>query len=414
MAINQIGYFGQGAALRIANFIQNPGQFSVGNTLGNWGSSTIAQTYGGVFEIGLPGATYSLIPEGQWLTQAGVYSDLQYWDAQSQMWRNLAMSADVAPIPISSDGTNWRFSNTTGTPVGAVVTNAGTAGSLPVSMYTPLGVWTSGTFTAQASPTVTAVSSAGGAGWNTFIGGAVNTSVTITAGGTLYTSAPKIVVLPPTSQGTQPFIPATAVCTISGGVVNAVTITNQGAGYVAAPTLLVLNQPGDTTGSGAVLTPTLTGTGQVTAVVMPGITLGTIQTSAITITMGGASLPASAAASPIMNWTLTTAAAGTVTAGSGYTNGYNLYAIGGNSTATPIYTNPAIEKGIVIPTQPTITSSSTTVLGLNSASSIMMFGGTGYQVVPSALVPINGLGSLGVITAPPVGAQNDTCLLYPI
>jgi len=416
MAINQLGYFGQNAAPRIANFIQNVGQLGIGNPLSTFGQSNVAPTYGGIFDIGLAPGQNCLIPEGQWLTEVGSYSDLQYWDAHSQIWRGFT-PYDSAPIAISSDGTNWRFANITGVPVAAVVTNAGTAGSLPVSMYTPLGVWTGGTFTAQATPAVTCTASAGTSLWNTFIGGAINTSVTITnAGGGTYTYPPKLIIVPPTSQGSQPFIPATAVCTISGGSINSVTVTNQGAGYVAAPTILVVNQVTDTTGTGAVLTATLTGTGQVTAVVQSGVGLsyGTVQTAAPTLTIAGASAPASAAASPIMNFSLTTAAAGTVTAGSGYTGGYNLYAIGGISSATPIYTNPAMEKGFLSPLQPLITSTSTTVLGLNNASSIMQYGGWGFQVVPSALVPINGLGTLGVITAPPVGGQNDTCWLYPI
>ena len=414
MGMNQIGYFGQGAAIRTANFIQNPGQVGLGNLYGTFGQANVAQTLGGIFDIPMPGGTSCLIPEGQWLSQAGPYSDLQYWDNQSQMWRNLAMVADVAPIPISSDGTNYRFANTTGVPIAAVVTNAGTAGSLPVSMYTPLGVWTGGTFTPQASPGITCVSSAGGAGWNTFIGGAVNTSITITAGGTLYTAAPKIIVLPPANQGAQPFIPASAVCTISGGAINAVTVTNQGAGYVAAPTLMIVNNPGDTTGSGALLTPTLTGTGQVTAIIQPGITYGTINTAVITLTLGGSQLPASAAATPLMNFALTNAAAGTVTAGTTYTNGYTLVATGGISTATPIYTNPATEKGIVVPSQPYIFSASTTVQNMNSANTIFGFAGTGFQVVPLALTAVGLFATIGYVTAPPVGAQNDTCYLYPI
>lgn len=417
MAINQLGYFGQLPANRIANFIQNIGQTGIGNPLQTFGQSNIAPTYGGAFELGMaPGQTV-LIPEGQWITAAGSYSDVQFYDGASGMWR-IYIPADSAPIPLSSDGTNWRFVNSTGCPVGAVVTNAGTAGSLPVSKYTPTGVWTGGVFTAQASPAVTCTASAGASLWDVWIGGAISTTVTITSGGSGYQQAPRLIVVPPVNQGAQPFIPATAVCTISGGVINSVTVTNQGSGYVAAPTILVVNAGGDTTGTGGVLTPALTGAGQVTAVTLNNSQLayGAAQTAAITLTIGGTSAPASAAASPIMNFTLTNAGAGTVTAGSGYTNGYALYMGGGLSTATPIYTNPLIEKGIITPAQPVISSASTTVVGLNNAASVNTFYGWGIQATTNlVLQPVAGvLTTGGAIVSPTVGGQNDISLLYPL
>lgn len=418
MGLNQITFAGQPAGARVANFGQNANQLGIGNVLGTYGQQNIAQTFGGIFDIALAPGESTLIPPGQWLSQAGVYSDLQYYDNQTQFWRNLAVAADVAPIPIVSDGTNWRFANSSGCPVGAVVTNAGTAGSLPVSMYTPLGVWTGGTFTAQATPAVTCTASAGGSQWNTFIGGALSTTVAITSGGGSYQIAPVLVIVPPLNQGAQPFIPATAVCTISGGVINSVTVTNQGAGYVTAPTILVLNRNGDTTGAGAVLTPTLTGAGQVTAVIQPGtgLSYGTVLTSTPTLTIGGASAPASAAATPIMNFSLTNAGAGTVTAGSGITNGYSIVLTGGVNTSTPIYTNPNTEKGLVTPTQPYITSASTTVVGLNNAASVNQYYGSGISATTGLV--LQGIAgtftTLGAIVGPTVGGQNDTCYLFPL
>lgn len=399
MSLQQIAFPGQAPAQRSAIYQQNANQ------------QIINQTYGGTYQHGLaPGQTL-LIPAGQWVVQAGPYSTVQFFDSASQIWKNLSVY-DTVPYPVSSDGTNFRFANLTGCPVGAVVTNAGTAGSLPVSMFTPTGQWTGGFFTAQTTPSVTCTASAGGSTWNTFIGGAISTTVTVTAGGSGYTVAPKLLIVPPASQGNQPFIPATAICTISGGAINAVTVTNQGAGYVAAPTILILNQPGDTTGAGAVLTPTLTGAGQVTAVLQN--TSGTVLTSVPTLTIGGTSAPASAAATALMNFSITNAGTGTVTAGAGYTNGYTLVATGGISTATPVFTNPAIEKGIIYPTQPNIFSSQTTVQNLNSANTIFAFNGWGFQAVPLALTAVGLFTTQGLITAPTVGGVNDVCQLYPI
>jgi hypothetical protein len=401
MAFNQIAFQGQPPAARSVVFQQNINQ------------QAVSQLYGNAQPIALAPSETFLIPAGQWITQAGQYSDLQYYDQASQIWRNL-IGADVAPIPLSSDGTNYRFANLTGCPVGAIVTTAGTTlgATAPVQMYTPTGLWQGGSFTAQTTLGLTCTASAGGSTWDTFIGGAVNTTVTITSAGTLYTSPPKVVVLPPAAQGSQPYIPATVVCGISGGVVNSVVVTNQGAGYVAVPTLLILNQPGDVTGSGCVLTAALTGTGQITAVVMA--TPGTVLTSTPTLAFAGSGLPASGAASVVMNYSLTNTGAGTVTAGSGYTNGYTLFASTGQSTATAVYTNPAIEKGLTTFAQPIIYSASTTVVGLSNAASINLFYGTGFQVAPT-LNPCAGVITAGgAIVGPTVGGQNDVCLLYPI
>jgi hypothetical protein len=390
----KIAFPGQPAAARIASFLQNIGQ------------QIINQTYGGAYEISLAAGQTFLLPAGEWLTQLGPYSDLQYWDAQSQMWRNLIGQA-TAPIPISCDGTNYRYSNTTGCPVGAVVTNTGTTlgASYPVTMFAPNGTWVGGTFT-PGTPNFVATPSAGASTWNAFIGGAINTSVTITGGGTLYSTAPKLLIVPPANQGAQPFIPATATCTISGGVINAVTVTNQGAGYVAAPTILVLNQPGDTTGSGAVLTPALTGAGQL--ICLTQATPGTAQTAVPTLAFSGSAVPASAAATALMNFTIL--AGGTPTAGSGYTNGYSLKPVSGPSLATAIYTNPAIEKGINFPAEPIIYNNSATVVAVTAA--MITFGGTDFQLAPS--LGAIGIGTGGGITTCAVGGTSDMSLLYPI
>jgi hypothetical protein len=400
MSAQQISFVGQGPSDRVAAFQQNVGQ------------QIINQTYGGAYQIGLaPGQTL-LLPSGQWLTQPGPYSDVQYFDQPSQMWRNFNQY-DSIPVPISSDGTNYRYANLTGCPVAAVVTTAGTTlgAAYPVTMFAPTGTWVGGVFTA-GTPNFVSTASAGGSTWNAFIGGAINTTVAITAGGTLYTVAPKIVVVPPAAQGNQPFLPASVTCTISGGAINAVTVTNQGAGYVAPPTLLILNQPGDLTGSGAVLTPALTAAGQLVALTMA--TPGTVQTTVPTIAFSGSAVPATAAATLLMNFSIVNTAAGTPTAGSVYTNGYTLVATGGISTATPVYTNPAYEKGFVTPTQPNVFSASTTVVAMNNAATIFVNGGTGYQVAPLALTGVGLFTTIGYITGVPVGGNSDVCLLYPL
>ena len=409
MSFNQMGFVGQNPSQRSAIFNQNAGQV------------VNAAAAGTVFDFSLAAGQTCIIPEGQWISFAGPYSDLQVFDMGQQRW--LAYTPlDSAPLPISSDGTNYRFSNSSGCPVGAVVTNGGTslgATTLP-TVYTPTGYWQSGSFTTQATPSLTCTPSSGSSLWNTFIGGNVSTSQTITTAGTGYTYAPKILVLPPSNQGSQPYIPATMTCVLSGFGVGAITVTNQGAGYVSAPTIVFLNQPGDTSGSGAALTcalatTTTTGVGQVTAVTInsAGNAYGAALTAVPTLAFAGTGAPASCAATALMNFSLTSAATGTVTAGTTYVGGYQYYVVGGNNTTTTIYTNPAIEKGINQPQQPIINSATTVVIGMNSTGTNFVFNGAGYQVIPP-LITIQGVGTGGSITAPSVGGVSDTCLLYPI
>jgi len=395
MAFNQLSFAGQPAPTRVLTMSQNPGQ--------------VPQLTSNGTQIVLPvnPGQRCLIPAGQFIAGAGPYCDLQFWDNGSQRWIDYSIF-DSSPTPISSDGTNYSFSNSTGCPIGAVITAAGTANALPVSMYTPTGVWVGGTFTAQASPAITVTPSAGGATFNTFIGGSVSNTTTafITNGGSGYTFAPKLVVVAPAAQGSQPYIPATMQCTISGGVINAITMTNQGAGYVSAPTIMVLNQPGDLTGSGAIITPVMTGAGQITAVITN--TFGSAVTAVPTLAFAGSSLPAGAAATALMNFSI--AAGGTATAGSGYTTGYKLVELNSISTAVAIYNNPSIEKGITNPVSPIIYGTGTTVVAITAAQ--IVFGGYGLQIAPN-LAAI-GVGTLGGIATTAVGGSSDTCNLYPM
>jgi hypothetical protein len=154
--------------------------------------------------------------------------------------------------------------NTTGTPVGAIITNAGTG--LTNGWYGYVPSFTGIAIPGQSGPALpgTAVSivngaaslgntaqtvtpSAGGSLWNAFVGGAVNTTITFTTSTTVYqngpfggtgtaytanagsnyTRPPLIVFTPPPNQGAQPYILPTAVCTISGGAINSITVTSE-------------------------------------------------------------------------------------------------------------------------------------------------------------------------------------------
>jgi hypothetical protein len=401
MGLNQILPFGSAPQNKSVAFQQNAGVL------------TNVQNYGGVVSVSLAPTEVLLLPAGNLLVQAGPYSDVQYYDPVSLLWRNFS-PADSSPTLIASDGTNYRLANLSGCPVGAVITTAGTTISTtyPVTCITPTGYWVGGNFTAATGALLPfqTVISADGSTWNTYVGGAINQTITITTAGTGYTLPPIILIQPPANQGQQPFIPATADCTISGGVINAITVRNQGAGYVGVPIITVINAPGDTTGTGGVLTAALTGAGQLTAITM--VSPGTVRTATPTFSFsaGTVSAPASAAATAIMNYSVT-AAGGTAAAGVGYTTGYSLVLETGYSTATATYRNPAIEKGIITPVQPLIFDVNTTVrnTGWNIA-----FGGSGLQLVPAFVGIGAGATTLGGITAPTVGGVADTSTIYAI
>ncbi len=65
----------------------------------------------------------------------------------------------------------------------------------------------------------------------------VSETVTVSAGGTGYTSAPTITISAPTGTGQTETAEATA--TVSGGAVTKITLTNKGKGYTSAPTITI-------------------------------------------------------------------------------------------------------------------------------------------------------------------------------
>lgn len=411
MGIQQLGSFGMAPSSRTYFAANNSGQ-----------QQTVSNT-GGPLAFALKSTQAVHVPGGNWIVQAGQYSNIMTWDQQSMMWRFLT-PFDQVPYMLSSDGSNYQVVNTTGGVIGAVVTNAGTANtelngfygynqSLQFVQYQN-GVLTTGlsTSTAPVSATTT-----GGALLNVFVGGAINTSVTITSGGSGFTEAPNLIVVPPANQGAQPFIPATMTCTISGGAINAVTVTNQGAGYVSAPTVLVVPQESDTTGtySTAVLTTSLsTYTGKVTAVTMASP--GTAQfTSVPTITFGGTVGIASAAATALCNFSITALAINAV--GAVYGTSKPTYTIAQHASAlpTPVLTNPAIELNLMpAQYQPVVHALSATG-DMTGVTPTILHGGYGFLNVPLASpYPLTTIATTQATWTVTAGGNTDTVYLYPI
>jgi hypothetical protein len=345
------------------------------------------------------GQVYTL-PSGQYSAHLGPYTAIQQYDGVQQIWRFVEASAQSAPTIVSSDGSNVRLINMTGTVVGAVITTAG-------SGYTN-GIYPAGTGNGTAaSPTCTFTAGGGSvlATGNVIVGGAINTTVTITTAGSGYTRAPILLISAPPAGGVQ----ATATCTISAGVINAVTVTNQGAGYTVAPTITVVNGTGDTTGSGAVLTvnSTLVGSGTITAITINNN--GANMTSVPTISFSPAS---STAATAVMCFGLLTSA---TTGGTGYTNTATApFVATSNITAgTATLTNPAISTGVFVP-RPAIgyvTCSSTTAWAATLTDNGLFQVASAYTgVVPTSAA----FGTTTGTVANTFGGVSDTVYLQTI
>ena len=330
-------------------------------------------------EITLAGAQAYLIPSGQYITQLGLYSTIEWYDSNLGFWRAWASNPGRSHVVVS-DGTNFRLINRTGCPMGAIITSFGAS-------YT-------------SAPVVTA--SSGGSLWKSIVGGAINTTVTVTTGGA-YNYVPTLIFSPPPAGGVQ----ASGIAVISAGAISSVTVTNRGAGYVSAPTITIVQDPRDTAAGGGVLTvnATLVGggtAGQVTAVICtdPG-TAALTALPTLTFTGGGG---ASAAATVIMNWTATGITV--VTGGAAYGNA-NPFQVIGNSLLNASVdasgdVNPAANLGLTQPRNFRMYGTSTSAGAVTATGLVIDDAGWGIQAVPGSIIlPSNG----SAVTIPTTAAQ---------
>src|ERR1700678_2214364 len=182
---------------------------------------------------------------GQYMLQLGQYTNLQQYNVGMNYWETVQVSI-YQQVPISSDGVNYRVVNSTGCPVGAVLTGAGTGGTDGFYGYTQFGIGQGSAVTIQngqvtaGNSVFTITPSAGGSLWNAIVGGAINATMTFSgasaiyngnysnlfafgstgatqlpSAGANYTKPPIIVFFPPPNQGQQPYVLPTAYCTIS-------------------------------------------------------------------------------------------------------------------------------------------------------------------------------------------------------
>lgn len=336
----------------------------------------------------LPAGEALTIPAGQQLVSPGLYSFIQYNDPINQAWRGMTTDR-IAPTPFWSDGQNYRIANLTGCPVAAIVVAGG-------SSYV------------QSSTTVTA--SAGGSTWQAIVGGMVSLT-TINNGGSGYGLAPNLFIAEPAAPGVQ----ATGYCTITGGSVTGVTLTNVGAGYQTAPAAVVVpsqfdpNLSSSTGITPATITFALVGSGSIAAVICTNNGAAQANAAAPTLTVAGVGASASVVA--VMCSSLTSGSV--VAAGAGLTAGAGFLTIGGTPSATPQWTNPAIQATGAVPRP----AQGTFVAGGGSLTSVgtiidggLFFGTTNLVVEPFAGTIQSSAGSVTTVQGP----VTDTIRIMPM
>ena len=364
---------------------------------------------------------------GQYLLQLGQYTTLQQYDDGLNAWRDVQVTPNSL-VTVSADGANFRIANTTGTPIGALITNAGSSLTNGWYGYNNSGaaITIQNGATTVGNSTFTVTPSAGGSLWNAIVGGAVSTTMQYAAGtgyanlanfyvsgspaittspGANYQRPPIIVFTPPPNQGQQPYILPTAVCGLTAGAISSVTVTSQGAGLLGLPGVTVIPQPGDTLGGGAVLgwaSANATQAGSGTLLAMYPAFPGTALTAVPTFTFSPAS---TLAATPIMNFTVTGFTQ--TTTGAGYVGAGGVFQ-GGIVAGTAANTNPLLDKALSIPVYPPVTVAATTGLPALAGP----FGGVNFQSVPTFASFSSGAApSTAAVTTVNVGGANDVVLL---
>lgn len=292
------------------------------------------------------------IRAGRFMIDPGKYGSVQYLDPVTQLWTLLRDANASQSLNVWSDGFNLRVANLTGCPVSAVITNGGN--------------------NAYVQGTTVVTPSAGNSTWQPIVGGAVNLTVSITSvtggaqGGSGYGIAPLVFFDAPPSPGVQ----ATGVAVLSSGSVSSITVTNQGAGYTIAPGIAIFPNPADPNyTSGSIVTAaavcSLTGAGSVTAVICTNSGAPVASTMSLTITGAGAS----ATANPLFLQTTTSVTVGN--AGAGYGTFTALTTTGGgNTVASPSFTNPVIQLYEFVPRQAQIALAMSGT-GITSVTSIV-------------------------------------------
>lgn len=334
------------------------------------------------------------LPRGTFLVSLGGLAELQWLNPVTTVWEGF--SSARAPVhEVISDGNNFRVINLTGCQVGAIVVSGGTIG--------------------YAQSTTTVSSSIGGAQYLAIVGGQLGTTVTIPTFGSGYALPPLVFCPAPPAPG----VPASFIATIANGTVSGITCLNQGAGYTGTQTLSILPSPYDANLLSG--TPPVAATALATIVAASGsatngkitavlcVNPGSALTAAPTLSVTGASAGASIVSVPM--WTATGL---TVTTGSTVSTANGVISVGGIPSATPAFTNPAIEFTGYTPRPAQMQAAvASGTLTLGNTVSAIYDGGLFTGTPTPLLLGATGLTG-GVSMAFILGSANATVSIQPV
>lgn len=335
------------------------------------------------------------VPSGDFILKLPPQTVLQWFDANSGLWRITDSGPSNQPIDVSSDGTNFRAINISGTISGINITNGGTGYVQGDTV----------TFTAPAAGTPSRTAKG-----TMIIGGSL--TYTVAAGGSGY-SNPIFLIQPPQLCGgvAGASIPAyIASCTLTAGVISAPTGGYAGAGYVQAPTVTVIDAvpAGVTPGSGAIVTATVGGAGIWKGTVMTDNGAGYDGTHIPTLTFSS-SAGTSAAGTALPSMALkSVTVAGTNT---GYTASALLISSAGSGAASVAIAPLNDEFVLPRPAHATAAQSG----GVLQAP-VIEDAGNGFQTVPLVKQAGNatGDGSVNATFTAVVGGVNNSILYWQV
>jgi hypothetical protein len=255
-------------------------------------------------------------------------------------------------------------------------TNAKNAVAVPTGTVTNLTLTAGGSgYTSAPTVAIGAPTIPGGVQATatvTLSGGGV-TNIAVTAGGTGYTSTPTVTLTGGNGTG------ATATAVLSAAGIQSIQVSNGGAGYTVAPTIALTGGGG----SGATATATVSG-GAITAITVtaPGSGYTSAPTVEITADSGDTiTLPAAATAT-LTTRTVTSISVGAT--GSGYTTAPTVAITGGGGSGAAATATIAAS---------TITSITLTNPGSGYASNptVTFTGGSGSGATATAVVTVGGI-----------------------
>lgn len=391
MSDGQIGYSGQTQLQPNMNLAQNGSQ------------SNILRTRNAIPLSLMPGQVF-ILPAGDWQVSIGKYSTLQWYDTNAATWRNAPNSPGYQGV-VQSDGTNARIANTTGCPVGAVITNVGAGNA--TNGFNTIGV----------------TISAGNSTWNTLVGGSVNVNVNVTTAGNY--GLPPLLVWTPAANQTLPYRAPQFNCTIqANGNIATVSVLDQGAGLTAVGTINIIQQVGDTNPGGGVVNiggNALANSGNLTALwpATPGQNgnVGLQSVPTFTFNIGGG-----LAATAIMNFAVT-GAANASNQGANYGTSQPIVILAANGVAN-VSANAQVANTVndfelwSPPRMAWLSGNSAANGTVNNQNVVVVDSGYGFQAIPLLAVFAGNSGiaaniSQAVLTAQ-VGGINDMSYIQAI